>query len=137
MVRVAVITGLSGSGKTTALRALEDQGWLCMDNLPVVLLPKVIELAGGGESGHDVRIGIVVDVREPRFITNAGAALDALTAAGTRVDIFFLETETETLITRFRETRRRHPLDQAGDLRAAIAPGTGGRCSRSSVNARR
>lgn len=120
MVRVAVITGLSGSGKTTALRALEDLGWLCMDNLPVVLLPKVIELAGGHETGRDVRIGIVVDVREPRFITNAGAALDGMRESGVQIDVLFLDADTEALITRFRETRRRHPLDETGDLREAI-----------------
>lgn len=118
MVKVALITGLSGSGKTTALRALEDAGWLCMDNLPVVLLPKVIELAGL-ESGR--RIGVVVDVREPGFIEGAGAVIDELKRSGHDIDILFLDADTEMLIRRFRETRRRHPLDRAGDLRDAIA----------------
>ncbi len=118
MVRVAIITGLSGSGKTTALRALEDLGWLCMDNLPVVLLPKVIELAGGSES--DRRIGLVVDVREPGFIRDAGAVIDDLRGSGASIEVLFLDADPDVLITRFQETRRRHPLDKVGNIRQAI-----------------
>jgi UPF0042 nucleotide-binding protein len=107
---IILITGLSGSGKTTALHALEDAGWFCMDNLPVVLLPKVVELAGSARP----RIAVVVDVRDTQFITQAPGVLDQLEASGVHVHVLFLDADDESLITRFSETRRRHPLATAG-----------------------
>lgn len=118
MPRIVIVTGLSGSGKTTALRALEDAGFFCMDNLPVVLLPKVIELAGGSEM-HP-RFAVVVDAREPRFLIDAGRVLDELRDAGHDIGVVFLDASTDILLRRFKETRRPHPLDRSGDLRGAI-----------------
>ncbi len=103
---VVLITGPSGSGKTTVLHALEDMGWFCMDNLPVVLLPKVIELA----SPQKPRIAVVVDAREPQYIAQAPHVLAQLEASGTRTQVLFLDASDPTLIQRFSETRRRHPL---------------------------
>lgn len=114
---VVLLTGLSGSGKTTALRALEDVGFLCMDNLPVVLLPKVIELAE--ESGNK-NLAIVVDARDRRFIGDAGEVVDALVDKGVDLRIAYIESAPHRIIQRFSETRRRHPLADTGDFRAAI-----------------
>jgi UPF0042 nucleotide-binding protein len=104
---MVLITGPAGSGKTTALHALEDVGYFCMDNVPIVLLPKVLELAGG----HGRPLAAVVDARDPASLLQAELTLDQLQAAGHRVEILWLEADADALIRRFRETRRRHPLD--------------------------
>lgn len=114
---VVILTGLSGSGKSTALRALEDVGFLCMDNLPVVLLPKVIELAN--ESTHK-DLAVVVDARDRSFISDAGAVVDDLVDKGVDVRVVYLECKPDRIIRRFSETRRRHPLADTGDFAAAI-----------------
>lgn len=106
-MQLVLITGLSGSGKSVALNALEDAGYYCVDNLPVKLLPElVVLLSQGGYS----RVALSIDVR-------SGATLDALPqhfaslrSAGTDVKVLFLEAKDDTLIKRFSETRRRHPL---------------------------
>lgn len=114
---VVLITGLSGSGKTTALRALEDIGYLCMDNLPVVLLPKVLELA----TPSTQRLAVGVDARDRQFIADAGPVIDALLETGVDVRVLYLDSQPQKLIQRFSETRRRHPLlFDTGDFRAAI-----------------
>lgn len=114
---VVIVTGLSGSGKTTALRALEDVGFLCMDNLPVVLLPKVIELAEGSDGG---RIAVVIDARDRQFIRDAGDVVDALEGKGIDIRIVYLYSQPAKIIQRFSETRRRHPLADTGDFTAAM-----------------
>lgn len=118
MARVVLVTGMSGSGKSTALRALEDVGYFCMDNLPVMLLPKVLELAGSG--GHR-RIAVVVDAREPGFLQRAGAVVDTLRGDGIDVEVVYLDAAYEAVLRRFKETRRRHPLDHGEGLQAAVA----------------
>jgi UPF0042 nucleotide-binding protein len=118
MVEVVIVTGMAGSGRTTALRALEDLGYFCMDNLPVVLLPKVLELAGG--AGPMQRVAVGIDAREPHFADQAGSTLDHLRAQGLSVRVLFLDASDDTLIQRFSETRRRHPLDVDGDVRSAV-----------------
>lgn len=104
---IVVITGMSGSGKSTAIRALEDVGFFCIDNLPVLLLPKLTELAGAGEID---RIALVVDVREGVFLQEAPRVLDEVRRAGHWLEVLFLDASDESLIRRFSETRRRHPL---------------------------
>lgn len=115
---VVLLTGLSGSGKSTALRALEDVGYLCMDNLPVVLLPKVIDLAADAQTSP--RIGVVVDARDKRFISEAGDVVDALLEQGVDLRIVYLESSPNQIVQRFNETRRRHPLADTGNFSAAI-----------------
>lgn len=115
---VVLITGLSGSGKTTALRALEDLGFFAMDNVPVVLLPKVVELADAQE--NPLRIAVVVDARDAQHLSDAGPVIDQLRLDGEDVTILYLRAGRDTIIKRFKETRRRHPLGDSGDFLAAI-----------------
>jgi UPF0042 nucleotide-binding protein len=110
--RVVVLTGLSGSGKSTAIRALEDLGFFCIDNLPVPLLPKLIELAAGGGSLHS--LAFVVDTRGREFLSEAGQMLERMGDEGVPLRIIFLEAGEDELVRRYSETRRRHPLGDDG-----------------------
>jgi UPF0042 nucleotide-binding protein len=116
--QIVIITGMSGSGKSTAIRALEDAGFFCIDNLPVLLLPKLTELAGGGQIE---RMALVVDVREGIFLKEAPRVLDEVRRAGHQVEVLFLDSSDDSLIRRFSETRRRHPLAPTGTVADGIA----------------
>lgn len=105
-MRVVVVTGLSGAGKSTALRALEDLGFFCVDNLPTPVVERTVEVC---EAGRIDRIGLGIDVRVGSFLDGAGAALVSLRACH-HVTILFLDASDETLVRRFSETRRPHPL---------------------------
>jgi UPF0042 nucleotide-binding protein len=107
--QVLILTGLSGSGKTTALRALEDAGFYCVDNLPVVLLEKLIELSCH-TAGEVSRLALVVDAREGRFLAEAQRVILELKERGTEVEVVFLDAADDVLVRRYSETRRRHPL---------------------------
>jgi len=115
--QLVVITGMSGSGKSTAIRALEDAGFFCIDNLPVLLLPKLTELAGGG---NIERMALVMDVREGVFLKDAPRVLDEVRRAGHHVEVLFLDSSDDSLIRRFSETRRRHPLAPNGTVADGI-----------------
>lgn len=110
--RLTIVTGLSGSGKSVALHTLEDEGYYCIDNLPANLLTDVIDrLAATGDAPYE-RLAIGVDMRSERGSTDALLALLAELRArpGTIVEVLFLDTDRTTLVTRFSETRRKHPL---------------------------
>ena len=117
--QIVVITGMSGSGKSTAIRALEDAGWFCIDNLPAPLLPKVTELSAPG--GEDKKLAFVIDVREGRFLSEAPRIIDEARRAGHQVDVLFLDSSDESLIRRYSETRRKHPLAGRGGVNEGIA----------------
>jgi len=117
--QIVVITGMSGSGKSTAIRALEDAGWFCIDNLPAPLLPKVTELSAPG--GEDKKLAFVIDVREGRFLQDAPRILDEARRAGHHVEVLFLDSSDEALIRRYSETRRRHPLAGRAGVNEGIA----------------
>lgn len=104
---VVIITGLSGSGKSVALRALEDEGFFCVDNLPVTLIESFASIITA--NGHNIKIGIGIDIREREFLPSFDSVLRALREKYT-VEIIFLEAEKDALIRRFKETRRPHPL---------------------------
>jgi len=110
--RVVILTGVSGSGKSTALRALEDAGWYCIDNLPVKLLDKLVELARQ-TGGQLPRVALVVDARDLRFLPEAPRLIEETRSRGTPVEVLFFDASDEALVRRYSETRRRHPL--AGD----------------------
>ncbi|MBI4290013.1 MAG: RNase adapter RapZ [Betaproteobacteria bacterium] len=111
-MQLVLVTGLSGSGKSVALHVLEDNGYYCVDNLPVMLLPETIELLR--EAGNE-RVAVSIDARSGRTIDLVPWHLDTLRSAGIDVRTLFLEAKIDTLIKRFSETRRRHPL-AIGDI---------------------
>lgn len=119
--RVVILTGVSGSGKSTALRALEDAGWYCVDNLPVVLLGKLVELSQQA-GGRVPRLALVVDARDVRFLPEAPRSIEDVRRLGTRIDVLFLDASDESLVRRYSETRRRHPMaGEGGSVPEGIA----------------
>jgi UPF0042 nucleotide-binding protein len=118
-IRIIIISGLSGSGKSTALRTMEDLGFFCVDNLPIMLLPKFIELCQS--SSNDIsKIALVMDVREREFLSEYPQTLHQLKHEGYRIDLIFLESSDDVLIQRFSETRRQHPLREEGSVHDGI-----------------
>lgn len=112
--RFVVITGLSGSGKSTALRALEDLGFYAVDNLPVELLSAFVNLPLE-RMGEPFRAALVMDVRAPNFVDNAPPVFSELANKGVALEILFLDSRDEILVRRFSQTRRHHPLACPGD----------------------
>jgi UPF0042 nucleotide-binding protein len=119
--RIVVVTGLSGAGKSTATKALEDLGFFCIDNLPVTLLPKLLELVSHGTSDEVQRLAIVVDAREGRFLDSTPAALEEVRREGHQLEVVFFDCADDALMRRFSETRRRHPLSPEGSVQEGIA----------------
>jgi UPF0042 nucleotide-binding protein len=117
--QVFVVTGLSGAGRSTALRVLEDAGIFCVDNLPPTLALDLLNLASS-ERQHS-RVGLGIDVRTGAFLSGATEALSALEEAGHQVRVIFLDCADEVLVRRFSETRRPHALAPSGDLQRAIS----------------
>jgi UPF0042 nucleotide-binding protein len=117
--KIIIITGLSGSGKTTAINALEDDGFFCIDNLPVILLPKFLELRT--ETGSEIaKIALVMDLREKGFLQRYPDIFTKLREEGYLFEILFLEASTEALLRRYSQTRRKHPLSEAKNLLEGI-----------------
>jgi UPF0042 nucleotide-binding protein len=117
VVNLVIVTGVSGAGKSTALRALEDLDYYCADNLPLPLLPRFVELlASRQEIG---RAALVIDARSGDFLAESKKILAEIRAGGHEVEILFLEAPDDILIRRFSETRRRHPL-YSTDIWAAL-----------------
>jgi len=120
-MQLVIVTGMSGAGKNLAIRAFEDLGYFCVDNIPPNLLPnlrQVCEECGGGNGG----IAAVVDVRSGDAFSGIVSALPELSKGYDRVRILFLDASDEVLIQRFKETRRRHPLfDKCGGILDSIA----------------
>jgi UPF0042 nucleotide-binding protein len=119
-IRVVIITGLSGSGKSTALRALEDIGFFCVDNLPVVLLPKFLEIQADASSEIS-KVALVMDLRERSFLEKYTTIFSEMKEMGYRIEILFLDASDDALLYRFKETRRTHPLSEKGTIMEGIA----------------
>jgi UPF0042 nucleotide-binding protein len=115
---IIVVTGLSGAGRSTALRVLEDAGFFCVDNLPPGLASALIGLVD--QEGKLERIGLGIDVRTGAFLSSAQETLSELEALGHRVQVVFLDCADDVLVRRFSETRRPHALSRSGDLHGAI-----------------
>lgn len=119
-MRFVIITGLSGAGKTHALRCLEDFGYYCIDNMPPVLIPKFAELCNNSQGKLD-KIAVVCDIRSGDMFSQLFDALSEIKRNGYTYEILFLNADDQALIKRYKETRRKHPLSLKGRLADAIA----------------
>ncbi len=119
LVQTVVITGMSGSGKSTALKAFEDLGYYCVDNLPIALLPEFLLLTENSAT-TETKTALVMDVREKSFLDQYRSIFTRIRSSGFHLEVLFLDSADEIIIRRFSQTRRRHPLDQNGDMAAGI-----------------
>jgi UPF0042 nucleotide-binding protein len=117
---LVVITGFSGAGKSTAMAAFEDEGYFCVDNLPSEMIRSLVELFV--HTGSKVaRAAVVSDVRGGSYFEGLAQMLDELRASGVKFRVLFLEADEQSLLTRYKETRRRHPLSPRGSVTDGIA----------------
>jgi UPF0042 nucleotide-binding protein len=120
IVDLVIITGFSGAGKSTAMAAFEDEGYFCVDNLPSEMIRTLVELFK--HTGSKVaRAAVVSDVRGGSYFDGLAAMLDDLRETGVKNRVLFLEADEQTLLTRYKETRRRHPLAPTGSVADGIA----------------
>ncbi|MQA94067.1 MAG: RNase adapter RapZ [Streptosporangiales bacterium] len=117
---IVIISGMSGAGRSTAARALEDLGWFVVDNLPPGLLPPMVDLAARTR-GAVPYVAAVVDVRSRAFTTDLWSTIEELRSRGCRVRVLFLEAGDDPLVRRFESVRRPHPLQGEGRLSDGIA----------------
>jgi len=119
--RTVFVAGLSGSGKTTAMAALEDLGFYCVDNLPPMLIKQFLDLCAQSTPPVD-RVALAIDTREPVFLKGVPAVIQELRAEASDPgpELVFLDSDNETLVDRYRETRRVHPLSPGGSVLAGI-----------------
>jgi UPF0042 nucleotide-binding protein len=114
-ITFVVITGLSGAGKSYAIKCFEDMGFFCVDNLPTTLIPTFADLVA--RSHHTItRVALGIDVREGEYLTHLLDTLGELRGRGHTLEVLFLEASEEALVRRYRETRRRHPLAADGNV---------------------
>ncbi|MCM1281988.1 MAG: hypothetical protein NC211_09220 [Alistipes senegalensis] len=125
---IILITGISGSGKSVALNVLEDTGCFCVDNLPPVLLPSLVATC---REENRTRLAVAVDSRSAHSLSGLPAAVEKLRAEGCHIQVIFLTADNQSLINRFSETRRSHPLSRAPS--PAMTPPTSERSSKLSM----
>lgn len=118
-MRIIVVTGMSGSGKSTAVRALEDEGFYCLDNLPLQLMGPFVDLAAASRDMIE-EIACVIDIRTRDFLTGHENVFQDLRNAGHLVEIIFLDASDQVLLRRYSETRRRHPALEGGTIPESI-----------------
>jgi len=116
---IVVVTGLSGAGKSTAIKVFEDLGYYCVDNLPPVLLPKIVDVVSEAR-GEEARVALGMDIRGQEFLPDLSRVLDELRGGQSAVHVLFLDAADEVLVRRFSETRRKHPLAVRGGALGAI-----------------
>ena len=117
--RLLIVTGMSGAGKTQVLQALEDMGYLCVDNIPPVLIPKLRDICRQG-GDRTSRVALVVDIRGGEFFEALSESLDTLKEMKVPYEIVFMDATDETLIRRYKETRRSHPLAPSGRITTGL-----------------
>lgn len=118
-VRIVFVSGLSGSGRTTAMGALEDLGFYGVDNIPPQLIEQFVDLCA--KANPPIRdIALALDAREAAFLKGFPSVVQAIRATGARADVLFLDCADEVLVSRYRETRRVHPLAPAGTVEQGI-----------------
>ena len=119
-MRFVIVSGMSGAGKSTALKVLEDFGFFCVDNLPVALLPNFGEIASDRQTEVD-KVAVGVDIRNGEQLSKLNSQLDTLCELGIEYEILFLDADDETLVKRYKETRRTHPLAKEDRIETGIA----------------
>lgn len=118
-MRFVIVTGMSGAGRNSVMKMLEDMGYFCVDNLPIALLPKFAELAHA--PGSDIsQVAVGVDIRNGRSLDEMSSVLEHLKASGVAYQILYLEASDEVLVKRYKETRRTHPLAKQGRVEDGI-----------------
>ncbi len=119
LLNLIIITGFSGAGKSLAIRCYEDMGYFCIDNLPVTLIPKLVELCI--QSGGKIKdVALVIDIRGKEFFDSLKNSLDTIRKMGVKEKIIFLEASEDILVRRYKESRRPHPLSEFGSLIESI-----------------
>jgi RNase adapter protein RapZ len=120
LIDLVIITGFSGAGKSTAMAVFEDEGYFCVDNLPSEMIRALVELFM--HTGSKVqRAAVVSDVRGGTYFEGFASMLDGLRTAGVKHRVLFLDADEQTLLTRYKETRRRHPLAPRGSVTDGVA----------------
>ena len=119
-MRFVIVTGMSGAGKSTALKILEDAGYFCVDNLPIPLLEKFAQFIVEGNSGSIQKVALGVDVRSGGDMEGVEKALEEIRLTGLEYEILYLDAEDEVLVKRYKETRRTHPLAGSGRVENGI-----------------
>ena len=119
VLSLIIITGLSGSGKSTAIDALEDVGYFCVDNMPILLLPKFLELRAASES-EVKKLALGMDLREKDFVTKYQETFEQLRQEGYHFEVLFLEASEDVLLKRYSQTRRQHPVSNGKNLSESI-----------------
>ena len=121
LIRFVIVTGMSGAGKSTALKVLEDAGYFCVDNLPISLIEKFAQLTMNGAEGGITKVALGVDVRSGEALSDLQEVLEKLALSGVRHEILFLDAGDDVLVKRYKETRRNHPLAGGERVEAGIA----------------
>ena len=117
-MQFVIMTGMSGAGKTIALKTMEDLGYYCVDNMPALLIPKFLEILN--DAGTYRKAAVVVDIRNADQLSELRKILDGLQSGRDEYRILFLEASDQVLIKRFKETRRAHPLSADGHVEDGI-----------------
>jgi UPF0042 nucleotide-binding protein len=120
-LKLIFVSGMSGAGKSTALKMLEDMGFFCVDNMPVQLIDKMVQLTVSGNGDTDSRIAFGVDIRNGSHLSDFGSVVDRLREEQIDCRTIFLDADDSTLIKRYKETRRTHPLAKNGRVETGIA----------------
>ena len=119
-MRFVIVTGMSGAGKSTALKMLEDMGYFCVDNLPIQLIPGFAEMLAAPDTEIN-QVALGLDIRSGQALDNLEEQLNKVDASGLRYEILFLDAKDDVLVKRYKETRRQHPLGGAGHIDIGIA----------------
>lgn len=120
-LEIVFVTGMSGAGRTTALKIMEDLGFFCVDNLPIPLIDKFVQLTREGEEGKIHRVSMGIDIRSADDLSELQPIFAELKKDGIKTRILFLDADDRTLVKRYKESRRNHPLAGQGRIETGLA----------------